>query len=190
MSRKPEQVAAQKTVEPVTTMQDAARDIEPAPLPAQSQGLANASSATQVALTSQVAAGFVLNQGRQVKIKRRVTIPTMALRVDPEATDPPGSVPDKLTIFGRIVQPIERGKALQGARYPTPAHLMTLESDSGNQIKIVVNAVLRKELEEAYPAPEDGELPAYVGGWFQITKMRKKAGKTYNTFEIIECEAP
>lgn len=135
-------------------------------------------------LTVSAAPGFVQVGNVQAKIKRRLTIPLLKLDVDGEDAVSQGRLSQ--TIFGRVVEGIHEGRAVHNAKYPTPARLMTIEAIDGTQCKIVVNAVMQRELEgeEGYPNQ------TYVGCWFRITKFRRAAGKNYNTFEVIEIEAP
>lgn len=54
-----------------------------------------------------------------------------------------------------------------------------INAETGQQGNIVIGAVLKNEIERAYP--EAG----YVGKSFEITK-KKVAGKRYNNFEVFE----
>lgn len=135
-------------------------------------------------LTISAAPGFVQVGNVQAKIKRRLTIPLLKLDVDGEDAVSQGRLSQ--TIFGRVVEGIHEGRAVHNAKYPTPARLMTIEAIDGTQCKIVVNAVMQRELESDDGYPDQ----TYVGCWFRITKFRRSAGKNYNTFEVIEIEAP
>ena len=136
-------------------------------------------------LSLSCAQGFVQVGNAQAKIKRRLTIPLLKLDVDSDDAIAQGRMSQ--TIFGRVVEGVHEGRAVHNAKYPTPARLMTIEAIDGTQCKILVNAIMQRELEN----PETGYSDnSYVGAWFRITKFRRAAGKNYNTFEIIEIEPP
>ncbi len=118
----------------------------------------------------------------RAKIVRRITIPVLPMDVDSERAIAENRL--EMTIAVKVVEAIHEGRALANAKYPTPAKLMTVESVNGTQAKIVVSAVLQKELAAAYNGDE------YVGRWFRLTKFRRKHQKQYNTFEVIETERP
>lgn len=60
------------------------------------------------------------------------------------------------------------------------------EHTTGEIGKIIVPAVLKTELEDAYPFDaEAGEKPGFIGRDFQVIP-RKKAGKNYWIFDIQE----
>ena len=104
-----------------------------------------------------------------VKVVRRVTIPLLQF-------------PEGQTITAKIVAPIYTGKEIPGHQIKKAAELVQIDSRSGVRRLIIVNEVLKKELNEAYP--DDG----YVGKWFMITKIAPKDGKRYPTFDVQEVE--
>ena len=64
---------------------------------------------------------------------------------------------------------------------PMLANIVNLENNKEQQI--IIPSVLESELTDAYP--ED----AYVGLSFELVKFKKKEGKRYHPFSIIEIEA-
>ena len=107
------------------------------------------------------------------KVKRNVTLPTLSLNV--------GDVKfvrfDEAMYVGKIVKVKEGEKAKEP---PTLVNVTNMET--GEQATLVVNAVLKSTIEEAYPGA------SYIGKTFRVEKMEKKAGKAYHGFKIQEVE--
>jgi hypothetical protein len=74
------------------------------------------------------------------------------------------------------------------AEKQTPPHLLhVVQLDTGEEGVIVCPSVLVSELEENYPESTEGAGDwDYVGRYFQITILGKKAGKRYHTVSITE----
>lgn len=113
----------------------------------------------------------------KVKIVKNVTLPVLSLKA--------GQV-----VFVVIDTAIEKGKELKrtaaaDGKEPEvkqePAdicHVTNLET--GEQLQFIVNAVVKANLDEAYP--KNG----YVGKRFRVAKLEKRAGKRYFDFNIAE----
>lgn len=65
---------------------------------------------------------------------------------------------------------------------PTVYNVVNLES--GEEGQLIGNTVIKSTLEEEYPNN------AYVGKCFAITKQKRKEGKQYDPFSIVEIEDP
>lgn len=78
----------------------------------------------------------------------------------------------------------------EGSQKKDPAHLcFVVNMDTGEEMQMIVPAVLRSTLEEEYPNS------AYVARGFEVEHLGKtaKGGKTgdgYNTFRVIEVRVP
>ena len=129
--------------------------------------------------------GFItLAGGQTVRVKRQITVPVLRMKVDVDSGEDPAGIPTEMSIVARFVEPIREGKRIEGGAIDKAAKLLRVAALNGEVKELIVNTVLEKELDEAYPAA------GYVGSWFHLTKYRKKAGKKYNTFAIIEIEDP
>ena len=54
--------------------------------------------------------------------------------------------------------------------------------DTGEEMQLIIPAVLQAELSDNY------ENDGYVGKCFALTKLKKKDGKRYHNFSVIEIE--
>jgi hypothetical protein len=118
----------------------------------------------------------------EFEIVGHVTLPHIKLNFDGSAN------------FIKIVGPIEPGKELEAVRQRkakegSPAETMNppdlceiIELRSGQLGNMIVNAVIKSNLEEKYP--EQG----YVGRSFKISQIStvSKGSRSYRTFEILE----
>jgi len=105
------------------------------------------------------------------KVKRLVTLPLLKPAIDKE-------------FYILIQEPIFKGKELKGSDMEA-AHLVNIINlETGQEMQLIANAVLRSTLEEEYP--EAG----YVGKGFALTKEAKPSGKKYNPFTVVEIELP
>lgn len=114
----------------------------------------------------------VENKGLNFKVVKNVTLPLLKQS-------------DDTTVYVRIDSAIFKGKEIKGtgeAAKMEPADLMNVtELESGEQMQMIANAVLKGNLEEEYP--EEG----YVGKCFAVTRM-KVEGKRYKNYSIQEIE--
>lgn len=118
------------------------------------------------------------SDGMLLKVKKRVAYPVLPFL-------------ENMTIVCRFIDNIHVGKVISadtvGKAKKEPAMVATIMALNGEHRTLICGAVLRKELEEAYPS--DG----YVGAWFHITKLPMKTskdGNNYSTFVINEIEPP
>lgn len=142
-----------------------------------------------------------------LKLRRLFTPFMMYVAPDsPGATVPAFTVKKKVTLPLLSMKPLDivhvrfdsaakLGKKLKGDdSKKEPAHLsMVTDLTTGEEMQMIMPAVLRSTLEEEYPRPSQEAEYAYVGKCFQITSLGKKQGKTagtegYNTFKIVEIE--
>lgn len=105
----------------------------------------------------------------KIKVVRKVSLPVLPFR-------------DGMTIVAKLVDKIRTGKAVENATIKTAAQLVTIEAMNGEQRTLIVNKVLEKELDQAYPDT------SYIGKWFRIKREAAKAGKRYPIFVIEEVE--
>src|SRR5262249_9143474 len=86
-----------------------------------------------------------------------------------------------------IISGIYKGKEIRGTKdgvQMEPADLVNVLSlEDGTEYQMIVGAVLRGNLVEAYP---NG---GYIGRCFLVTQ-HKPDGKRYSTFDIVEIEVP
>ena len=107
------------------------------------------------------------------KKTKLITIPLLKLELD---------VPVYVKLTGEMFV----GKEVKGTGEKAkmePAilcHCINLEN--GEQMQLIINAVVKANLIEAYP--ENG----YVGKSFELIKHTKREGKQYNDFSIAEIE--
>lgn len=116
--------------------------------------------------------------GLKFKKKRSVTLELLKPQIDKP-------------IYVKIVAPIFQAKESRTPDQikkdgdtnapPMLANVADLEND-GKEMQIIVPTVLHHELEDAYSDQ------AYVGLSFELTKLKKKEGKRYHPYTIIEIE--
>lgn len=108
------------------------------------------------------------------KIVKHVAVPMLSMK---EA--PPGRA-----IICKFVDVCREAPPLEGynSAIKTPMFISTIEARNGTARMLPWTHVFRQEMEKSYP---NG---AYVGKWFQVTRMPKKEGKRYWTFAIAEVE--
>jgi len=112
----------------------------------------------------------------QPKTKRVLTLPTFKLVVD-------------AALYVRIDTAMAVGTVRVGrdGKKPDkePPTVMTVTNlESGEQGQLIANTVVKTTLDEEYPSG------AYVGKCFSITKQKRKEGKSYDPFSIVEIEDP
>lgn len=108
------------------------------------------------------------------KIVKHVAVPMLSMK---EA--PPGrAIICKFVDVARVAPPLEGFKS----PISTPMYISTIEARNGTARTLPWTQVFRQEMDKAYP---NG---AYVGKWFQVTRMPMKEGKRYWTFAIAEVE--
>ncbi len=93
--------------------------------------------------------------------------------------------------YVKVEQAMFIGKEIKDSRLKDddkgkgPAMILNcINLETGEQVQIVCNAVLKSVLAEEYPND------TYVGKCFMITKMGRQPGKQYNPFHIEEIEEP
>jgi hypothetical protein len=108
------------------------------------------------------------------KIVKHVAVPMLSMK---EA--PPGRA-----IICKFVDVCREAPKLEGYKsaITTPMFISTIEARNGTARMLPWTQVFRQEMEKEYP---NG---AYVGKWFQVTRMPMKEGKRYWTFAIAEVE--
>ena len=127
----------------------------------EAQGTALAPSASEFAVSKEVAQGF--------KRVRTLAVPVLPF-------------PDGAVIQCRILSKAEEGRAVENGTIKQAARLIEIESRTGQKRKLIANKVLERELASGYP--DDG----YVGKVFLIERLAPKAGKRYPTYLIEEIE--
>lgn len=137
---------------------------------------------TAIATTDDTGRKLVTRGGMMFRVARQVTRAVLPMKVDPDSEAEAATLPDHLQVVCKIIETIYIGKPVQNSAIKQPAELAPIESTEGEERLLVVNAVLKKELDENYPDN------SYVGRWFAITKHRKRPGKKYNNFSIMELE--
>lgn len=79
---------------------------------------------------------------------------------------------------------LARGKTASDDDKKPPTLCRVTELTTGEETQIILAAVLKTELEEAYPNE------TYVGLCFEIIKQKRKEGKRYDPYSITEVEDP
>jgi len=121
--------------------------------------------------------------GFKFKVKSHVTVPLLKV--------PDNGTPIYVTFDSKIEKAKENesvrtrkanlaaaGEQVQEA--PHVARVINLET--GEHQQIIVNSVLKTEIEDKYP--DNG----YIGVSFEIKKFKMQGGKKYATFQIAEIE--
>ena len=106
------------------------------------------------------------------------------LKIKSYVSTPMIEVPEGVSFIAQMVDACRPLPPLEGVKpkYTTPHFASTIKAPNGEVRLITWTAVLKSEIERAYP---DG---SYVGKWFQITKLPKKKGKDYSAYAIAEVE--
>lgn len=110
---------------------------------------------------------------KQYKVKKKLILPVLKLEQ---------GVPVYIKANGPIVQSKvnETGKKKADEK---PADVMpVINLDTGEEMQIVVPAVVKSTLEETYPDA------GYVGHGFEIVKGEKPKGKRYYQYTVNELE--
>jgi hypothetical protein len=116
--------------------------------------------------------------GLKFKVKKNVTLPLLKLE-------------DGGAIFIRADEPIFLAKEIEGTRarknaegqVQQPPHLLNVTNlETGEQMQIIANEVLKSTLEDAYPDT------SYVGKSFRVERKPIQKGKKYATFTVAEIE--
>jgi hypothetical protein len=111
----------------------------------------------------------------EFKTKKVLTLPLFKLVVD---------TPSHFKITG----PMYIGKDMkqkEGDKKKEPATLANVTNlETGEAGQFIVNAVVKSVLTDEYPND------AYVGKCFAITKQKRKEGKSYDPFNVVEIEDP
>lgn len=120
------------------------------------------------------------------KTVKKVTLPLLSLKNGDIALV-------RFDTAAKLGKELKGDKAADGKAKKEPAHLAQVtDLTTGEEMQMIVPAVLRSTLEEEYPAPSADKPHAYVGKSFQITHLGKKVGGKneggYNTFKIVEIE--
>jgi hypothetical protein len=102
-------------------------------------------------------------------IRKRVTVPVLPFPVG-------------ATYVFRIIEAIRTSEVDDGKF--GAARVCQIESPGGEVRVLIAGEVLATSLARAYP--DD----AYVGGWFQVTKLPPREGKRYADYAIVEVEPP
>ena len=107
------------------------------------------------------------------KVTKNVTLPLLKM-----VEEEPAFVKFTSAMFvGKEVKGSGDGKRMEPA---VLAHCINLET--GENVQIIINAVVKENLNESYPSD------AYVGKCFQLVKHAKREGKRYNDFSVSEIE--
>lgn len=119
---------------------------------------------------------------RTFKRKKAVTLSTLKFVVDKP-------------LFVQIIGKLHEGKARVGRsgnvkldsdgnpRKP-PTLIEVLDLTTGEMAQLIASTIIKTELGEAYPND------SYVGLAFEITKQKRKEGREYDPYSIIEIELP
>jgi hypothetical protein len=111
----------------------------------------------------------------EFKVKKVLTLPLFKLVVDTPS-------------YFKITAAMYIGKDMkqkEGDKKKEPATLANVTNlETGEAGQFIVNAVVKSVLTEEYPAD------AYVGKCFAITKQKRKEGKSYDPFNVVEIDDP
>lgn len=119
---------------------------------------------------------------RQFKRKRSITLTTLKFVVDqPLFVKITGKLHEGKTRVGRNG---EVKKDSDGNPRKPPTLIEIVDLTTGEQCQLIAAEVIKSELAEAYP--NDG----YVGRGFEMCKQKRKEGKQYDPYSIIEIELP
>lgn len=117
------------------------------------------------------------------KVKSHVTVPLLKV--------PDNGTPVYVTFDGAIEKAKDNDSMRQrkqkmaeaGQPVNEPPHIArVINLETGEHMQIIVNSVLKTEIEDKYP--ENG----YIGVSFEIKKYKMTGGKRYATFQIAEIE--
>lgn len=118
-----------------------------------------------------------IQRNSKFKTKKKLILPLLKLQIGK-------------AVYVKITDPIFTGKEITPAKgnkdtKEKPADLANVvDLETGEEMQIIVNAVVKSVLEESYPDA------GYVGKAFEIIKGEPPAGKRYNTFSVNEIELP
>jgi len=130
-----------------------------------------------------VGAGLPMALPSGLKVVKRVTLPSLALKNQGEA---------RALLFASAmrVSAIKEKKDAEG-RQREPATIADVgDVETGEQFIFIVPAVVKANLERDYgPSTPDG-APLYIGRVFYIrNEGKRKDGQRYNDFTIVEVDA-
>jgi hypothetical protein len=120
----------------------------------------------------------VASTGFKFKVKKHVTLPLLKQE-------------DGKPIYIKTTGAIFQAKELEGQRarknaegqVQQPPHLMHVTNlETGEEMQIIANEVLKSTLEDAYPNE------SYVGKSFAVERKPIQKGKKYATFTVTEIE--
>lgn len=119
-------------------------------------------------------------------VKKKVTLPLLSLKKD-------DIVMVRFDTVAKLGKELKGDKKPDGTAKKEPAHLAQVtDLTTGEEMQMIVPAVLRSTLEEEYPAPSADKPHTYLGKSFQITHLGKKTGGKneggYNLYKIVEIE--
>jgi hypothetical protein len=111
---------------------------------------------------------------KQYKVKKKLILPLLKLEQHKPA-------------YVKITEPIFKGKEITPAKggktQEKPADIANIINlDTGEEMQIIVAAVVKSVLEENYPDA------GYVGKGFEIVKGDKAEGKRYFQYSVNEVE--
>lgn len=143
--------------------------------PTNSAGTSVAKVERNAALKAQAAAFM-----SKVKVKQRVTMPTLSLSVD-------------VGYFLRIDSPMKKSTFVDPnpkKAKEEPATVCSItDMMTQREMLLLVPTVMEKNLRETYPDnAETGEVDTYVGKIFAVKKLPQRAGKRYFDLELAEVE--
>lgn len=119
---------------------------------------------------------------KKFKRKRVVTVPTLKFVVDKP-------------LYVKITEKLHEGKQRTGRngnvkldsdgnpRKP-PTLLGVIDLETGEPAQLIAATIIKTELAEGYPND------TYLGKCFEITKQKRKEGREYDPYQIIEIEDP
>lgn len=130
-----------------------------------------------------VGAGLPMNLPAGLKMVKRVTLPSLALKVEGDA---------RALLFASEmrVSKIEDKPDAQGKKREPATICDVGDVTTGEQFIFIVPAVVKANLERDYSEKGADGRPSYVGRVFYIrNEGKRKDGQRYNDFTIIECDA-
>jgi hypothetical protein len=140
---------------------------------------AAATQTTDVDHASAQGAAATAKPAFKFKVKKHVTLPLLKIE-------------ESVPVYIRVTEPIFLAKEIEGTRarknaegaVQQPPHLANVTNlETGEEMQIIANEVLKSSLEDAYPDA------SYVGKSFEIVRKPIQKGKKYVTFTITEIEA-
>jgi hypothetical protein len=123
--------------------------------------------------------------GRTIRIKRRVSVPTLEFKTDGQAVI--CQIIEKMVHRAMTIKDDDTGETrpkLDEKGKPAFIWLAMIRAPNGLVRQLVLGEMVMSEITSAYLND------SYIGCWFMIQRIGKKPGKRYVTYEITEIDDP